>query len=72
MRRRISSSPDWNGMWKNWHILGSSAHAFTKRSVKYLPPHSRYIRLSTSFYARTCFCVPTRFNAESPHMLGCA
>ena len=23
-------------MWKNWHILGSSAHARTSRSVKYL------------------------------------
>lgn len=34
--RRMSSEPDWKGMWKNWHILGSSAHARTRRSVKYL------------------------------------
>ena len=53
MRRRISSSPDWNGMWKNWHILGSSAHALTKRSVKYLAPHSWSIRSSTKFCSRT-------------------
>ena len=38
--RRISSEPDWKGMWKNWHILGSSAQARTSRSVKYLPPYT--------------------------------
>ena len=29
-------------MWKNSHILGSSAHARTSRSVKYLQPHGCY------------------------------
>ena len=34
--RRMSLSPLWKGMWKNSHILGSSAHARIRRSVKYL------------------------------------
>ena len=39
MSLRISSSPDWKGMWKYLHILGSSAHALTSLSVKYLHRH---------------------------------
>ena len=34
MPRSTSSSPLWNGMWKNSHIFGSSAHARISRSVK--------------------------------------
>lgn len=33
---KMLSSPDWNGMWKNSHIFGSSAQALTSLSVKYL------------------------------------
>ena len=34
--RRMSLSPDWKGIWKNWQSLGRPAQALISLSVKYL------------------------------------
>ena len=55
--RRVSLSPLWKGMWKNSHILGSSAHARIRRSVKYLRKHlASLLRIAWRDAPESCTC----------------